>query len=90
MKNKKTSEEIMRDMESGDKEEDIYSEEGREELLEEDEISSLDEGEKTAICNECKKVLKNKIVEGEFDEQFYRFCSEKCATIFEEKFHENK
>ena len=92
---KKTKEEVMRDMEIGDKEEDIYSKEGREELLEdEDEISDVDEGfmkgydegQKMAECCTCRKVLDKDIVEEELDDEVYRFCSSKCASAFEEKF----
>ena len=99
MRNKKTREEVMREMELGDKEKDIYSEEGREELLEEeDEISDLDEGfmkgydkgENMAVCSECSTVLKQDIIEEEFDDEIYRFCSEKCASKYEKKFHKNK
>ena len=89
----KTKEEVIREMEIDDKE-GIYSEEGREELLEdEDEISDLDEGfmkgydegEKIAECCTCGKVLKKDIVEGEFNDEIYRFCSNECASNYEDK-----
>ncbi len=75
-------------------EEDIYSEEGREELIEdEDEITEVDEGfmkgyeegAKMAVCSYCHKVLREDIVEEDFDDETYRFCSEECASKFEMK-----
>ncbi len=82
-------------MEKGDVEEDIYSEEGREELMdEEDEITDLDEGfmkgyeeeEKTAECQNCGALLINEnIVEEELGDEVYRFCSSECASEFETK-----
>ena len=44
MKKKKTPEEIEEEMDSGEKEEDVYTEEGREKLVEYAEISSREEG----------------------------------------------
>jgi hypothetical protein len=85
----------MKEMEMGDKEEDIYSDEGREELIdEEDEITDVDEGfmkgydeeEKTAECTNCGALLINEnIVEEEIDDRMYRFCSSECATEYESK-----
>ncbi len=95
MAQKKTKEEVMRDMEIGDKEQDIYSDAGREELIdEEDEITDIDEGfmkgyeeeEKTAECKNCGDILVNEnVVEEEIDDVVYRFCSSECATEFEQK-----
>ena len=74
--------------------EDIYSNTGREELIdEEDEITDVDEGfmkgyeegEKTTVCPNCHKLLEDDVVEQEFDEETYRFCSSDCATAFAEK-----
>mgnify|MGYP002003101345 CR=1 FL=1 len=78
--------------EKGD--EDIYSNTGREELIdEEDEITDVDEGfmkgyeegEKTAVCSNCHKLLEEDFVEQEFNEETYRFCSSDCATAFANK-----
>ena len=95
MAQKKTKEEIMKDMEIGDKEEDIYSDAGREELIdEEDEITDVDEGfmkgyeeeEKTTNCKNCGALLVNEnIVEEEINDEVYRFCSSECASEFEQK-----
>jgi len=74
--------------------EDIYSTTGREDLInEEDEITDVDEGfmkgyeegEKMAVCSQCGKLLEDQIVEQEFDDATYRFCSSECATTFAEK-----
>ncbi|MEK6839524.1 MAG: hypothetical protein AABX72_01165 [Nanoarchaeota archaeon] len=91
----KTKEEEMKDMETGDTEEGIYSDAGREELMEEeDEITDIDEGfmkgyedeEKIAECQNCGNLLVNeKVVEEEFDNQTYMFCTSECASEFETK-----
>jgi len=70
----------------------IYSEEGREELREDDDsISNVDEGfmqgyeeeEKMAKCGSCGEILEDKIIEKEFDGEIYRFCSRECVEKFE-------
>ncbi|MBI2148520.1 hypothetical protein HYU23_02475 [Candidatus Woesearchaeota archaeon] len=80
------------DFEEGDHEDDIYDEEGREELEESDEINELEEGfmegyeegEHQAKCAECGKVLIGEnFLEEELDGKHYRFCSEECAAGFE-------
>ena len=78
--------------EEGDKDSDIYNEEGRENLEDSDEITELEEGfiegyeegEHEAKCANCKKVLVDeKFIEEELDGEHYRFCSEECANAFE-------
>jgi hypothetical protein len=90
----KTKEELMKEMELGNKEEDIYSDAGREELMEEeDEITDVDEGfmkgyeegERSAQCPECKTLLLDAFIEEEIHDEMYRFCSSECATKFEKK-----
>lgn len=80
------------DFEEGEHEEDIYDEEGREELEESDEITELEEGfvegfeegEHQAKCVECGKILiEGNFVEEELEGHHYRFCSEECASAFE-------
>ena len=87
----KTKEQIEDENEAGEREENLYSQEGREVLLDkEDEITDVDEGfmkgyeegEKMAICQFCKKVLEDEVVERDFDGETYRFCSEQCADKF--------
>lgn len=86
----KSSDEIKEEMEKGEKEEDVYSEEGREKLEEDSEISPTEaafmegakhKGEK-GMCAHCRKVLdqeKDKIVEKEIKGRVLWFCSEECA-----------
>ena len=67
--------------------EDIYSEKGREDLVDDDEISPEEEGfmegaedgGKGAKCRRCGKVLGDDLVEKEIDGDIHRFCSDKCA-----------
>ncbi len=75
-------------------EEDVYSEEGQEELIEGDEINEIEEGfmegyleEGLAKCETCGKVLKEpeETVELEIDDEIHRFCSEKCAEEYKRK-----
>lgn len=75
----------------GDKEADIYTKEGREELEEEEgEIAPWEEafaegatGKGTkGECENCGKTLpqdENKVVEQEYRGETYWFCSQKCA-----------
>lgn len=81
-------------MERGDKEEDIYTESGREELLEEeDEINEVEEGfmegyasgERTFACAHCHKILAENPIEEEFSGKLCRFCSSVCVTKYEER-----
>lgn len=92
-----TEEEIKENMEMGEKNEDVYSEEGREKLLEDAEIDAEEEGfmegaegrGQLAKCDNCHKVLGDdpeNTVEREFDGEMHLFCSDKCA----EEFSKNK
>ncbi len=85
------------DEEGNDQNEGIYEEEGRKELIdEEDEITDVDEGfmkgyeeeEKLAECSNCGKVLNKKTVEEEFNGKVYRFCSSDCAEEYEQTLKE--
>jgi hypothetical protein len=76
-------------------EEDVYSEEGREKLVEDAEIEPWEEGfmqgaendGQGAKCRKCGKILMGAedIVEKEIANETYRFCSDYCAEKFEEK-----
>ena len=76
-----------------DEEMNVYSNQAREELTDSDEINELEEGfmkgyeEETsaAECADCHRILTDEVVEEEFDGEVHRFCSEDCATKFEEK-----
>ena len=87
----KTKEQIEKEMETGDLEEDIYTEEGREVAEESDEITNVEEGfmegyeagERAAKCSNCKKVLEEDFIEGEIYGKVLKFCSEQCSTEYE-------
>ena len=89
IKKKFTEEE---NLDEEDEEKDVYSEEGREELTDDDEIDELEEGfmegyeegEHQAKCAECNMILVGQdFVEEIIGGHHYRFCSSKCATTFE-------
>ena len=93
---RKSQDDIIEEMETGDLDEDIYTEEGRDLATEGDEISEVEagfmegykEGAKIAKCSTCKKVLSDDpddIVEEEINGDTYRFCSEKCAEVYNKK-----
>ncbi len=74
----------------GDKEADVYTEEGREELTEDEgEISPLEEGfsegaegSESAHCENCDKPIGDReenVIEREIKGKLTLFCSEKCA-----------
>ena len=75
----------------GEREEDVYTEEGREELEESDEVAPWEEGfsqgaehgGEDATCAHCDKVLgdrdEEEIIERKYKGDSMKFCSEKCA-----------
>ncbi len=80
--------------EQGELEEDTYTQKGRKELLEEDEISDVEEGfsegyekgESEVKCQNCGKLLVDEnVVEREIRGQTYYFCSITCAETFVKK-----
>lgn len=88
-----SSEDVEQEMHTGKKEADVYTQEGREELVEEDGISDWEEGfsegaeEKGELgnCATCGKVLsqqKDKVVEKEVNHELLWFCSNKCAEEY--------
>ncbi|MBI3051512.1 hypothetical protein HYY74_03565 [Candidatus Woesearchaeota archaeon] len=75
-------------------EEDIYDEDARETLEEEeDEITpgeegfmkGYEEGSKMARCPKCGKSILRDFVEREFGGEVYRFCSESCLAAYKPK-----
>ena len=66
---------------------DVYSEKGREDLVENDEISPEEEGfmegaqgdGQGAKCRKCGKVLMDDFVEKKVGDEIYRFCCDECA-----------
>lgn len=73
--------------------EDIYSEEGREDLVEDDEISPTEEGfmegahddGQGAKCRKCGKILTDDFIERRIKDEIYRFCSDECAKKYVEE-----
>jgi len=77
-----------------DEEKDVYTEEGREELKEEDAIDELEEGflegyeNDLAECSYCHQVLVDEdFVESEIDGKIMRFC---CNACYEEYLKKRK
>ena len=72
---------------------DVYSEEGREDLVESDEISPTEEGfmegadgdGQGAKCRKCGKPLLDDFIERKVGDEIYRFCSEECANKYMEE-----
>ncbi len=87
------TEEEREKIEEGKMDEDVYSEEGREELEEDEEIKPEEEGfmqgyeedAKMTMCPTCGKILGEEVVEKEIKGEIYRFCSEHCAEEFSKK-----
>ncbi|MFQ5475190.1 MAG: hypothetical protein ACE5DM_05105 [Candidatus Nanoarchaeia archaeon] len=76
------------EMETGDAEEDVYTEEGREQLVEDDEISTAEEGfmegaeglGQQGKCAVCGAILtEDNTVERKVDGELKWFCSDKCS-----------
>ena len=78
-------------------ERDIYSEEGREDLVEDDAIEPWEEGfmrgaaglGQEAKCRNCGDILtrNDSVVESEIEGELMKFCSEDCAKEYQEKLH---
>lgn len=87
---RKSKDVIEREIETGDKEEDIYTDEGREVAEDDDMITNeeegfmegYDEGDRATKCARCKTLLEEDFIEEEINGEEYRFCSEKCAETF--------
>jgi len=83
-------EEVEHKMHVGGAEVDVYSEEGRVELMEDDEVAEWEEGfakgeenSELAHCAACGKVLsqdESKVIEREIQNETHLFCSDKCAS----------
>ena len=73
--------------------EEMHSKEGREQLVDDDEISpweaafmeGAEEDGTGAKCRKCGKILLREkiVVEKVIDNELYRFCSEECLDSFE-------
>lgn len=72
---------------------DIYSEEGREDLVDNDEISPTEEGfmegahddGQGAKCRKCGKPVMDNFVERKVGDEIFRFCSDECAESYMEE-----
>jgi len=72
---------------------EMYSKEGREHLVDDDEISpweaafmeGAEEDGTGAKCRKCGKILlmDGIVIEKVIDGELYRFCSEECLDSFE-------
>ena len=90
MPRRKSKDQVEKEIETGDREEDIYTEEGREVAEDEDVITDAEEGfmegyeegSRAARCAKCRAILDEDFIEEEIDGEEYRFCSEKCAETF--------
>ncbi|MDP2749263.1 MAG: hypothetical protein Q8O89_00340 [Nanoarchaeota archaeon] len=90
-----SSDEKKLEMDEGLIDEEIYTEDGREKLMENDEIDDWEEGfmkgasggGSSSKCINCGKVFidETQIVSKDIDDREYWFCSEKCANVFERK-----
>ena len=89
----KTKEELEEEVESGDREEDIYTEEGRETAEEDDTITDseegfmegYEEGDSAVKCANCGTILEDDFIEREINGEEFRFCSEECAETFKKR-----
>jgi len=91
-----TQEEKTQDIREGEAEKDVYTEEAREEMLDEDAIEPWEEafmegaegrGQQTS-CRYCGKALsddKSKVVERKIGEHDLWFCCDDCAEKFMKK-----
>ena len=88
-------------MPENDKPEEVYTEEGREKLVEDAEISPTEEGfmegaegrGEQASCAYCGKLLgedEKNIIEREFDGEIKWFCSEEHAQKYAERLEKQK
>jgi len=89
-----TSEEIDAEMDVGEKEEDVYTQEGREKMEDEDEMTNVEEGfmggasgggqlGKDALTGE--PLMGEETVELRIDGKIYRFVNSENAEKFKEK-----
>jgi hypothetical protein len=91
----KTEEQVSEEMEHGEKNEDVYTEEGREKLVEDGEISPEEEGfmeganasgqlGKDALTGESLMDVED-VIEAEIKGIMYRFVNEENAIKFRER-----
>jgi hypothetical protein len=94
-----TPEDLELKMHTGQKPYDVYTAEGRDELIEDDEVEDWEQGfaagaagkGKGAVCGHCRKPLpslrdRHGVVEREFAHGVIYFCSDGCAEKYARKF----
>ncbi|MBS3151476.1 hypothetical protein J4443_03805 [Candidatus Woesearchaeota archaeon] len=87
---KKPKDQVEKEIETGDRDEDIYTGEGREVAEDEEVITNAEEGfmegyegdARAVKCAKCGVMLEEDFIEEEIDDEEYRFCSERCAETF--------
>lgn len=80
-------------VEEGDELGGVYSEEGREKLVEEDEIEGWEEGfmegadmdGQLGKCANCGDMINERCEEKEIEGKLRRFCCKSCIENYEEK-----
>lgn len=86
-----TIEEERKEIEEGESEKNVYSEAGREELIENDDsitdvdegfMKGYEEGGKMAKCPVCNEILADDFVEKEINGEIHRFCCDEHAEKF--------
>jgi len=88
-----TMEEKQEDIREGEAEKNVYTEEAREEMVDEDGIEPWEEAFMEgaegrggqASCRQCGKLLSDdpeKVVERKIEEHDLRFCSDECAEKY--------
>lgn len=95
-----TGDELMEEMEEGERDEDLDIEKGREKQVEEDEVEPWEAGFAEGASEEgqmAKDALTgeplmdvNAVVEAEIEGKLYRFASEENANKFREKKRKEK
>lgn len=72
---------------------DIYSDEAREGMMEDDEIDAIEEGftqgyeaeDRLTRCALCHVILTDDFIEEDIDGEIYRFCCEEHAEEYKKK-----
>src|SRR3989344_9599216 len=87
IEDKETEEQLKEEMKEGELDEDVYSDEGTKLLVDDDEITDLEEGfmegyreashgkGHLAKCSQCGRIVTDKFVEIQKEHDVFRFCS---------------
>ncbi len=81
----------MKEQNFEDEEANVYNDNAREELIDDDEITPLEEGfmkgynEVEGYCAQCGSLIEpGEGIEREIDGKKHLFCSDECADTYEE------